>query len=126
MSRRPVLADRLRRRETLGLVTRGDGVDPQPASHLTTVGEGLMATLGSWRAWADTWLPDDPDMLERDPDVVLGRLAQQVAPDQVPGRPVVLELLVSHRPRQRYWLVPGRLTRRAWWWGALISPLVPG
>ena len=28
--------------------------------------------LGSLRAWADTWLPDDPDMLERDPDIVLG------------------------------------------------------
>ncbi len=81
---RSVLADRLRRLETLGLVSRRDGPDPHPAYRLTAVGQGLMATLGSLRAWADTWLPDDPDMLERDPDIVLGWLAQRADPDRVP------------------------------------------
>ena len=81
---RSVLADRLRRLETLGLVSRRDAPDPHPAYRLTAVGQGLMATLGSLRAWADTWLPDDPDMLERDPDIVLGWLAQRVDPDRVP------------------------------------------
>ena len=78
---RSVLADRLRRLETLGLVSRRDDPDPDPAYHLTAVGQGLMAPLGSLRAWADTWLPDDPDMLERDPDIVLGWLSQRVDPD---------------------------------------------
>ena len=92
---RSVLADRLRRLETLGLVSRRDGQDPHQAYHLTSVGQGLMRTLGSLRAWADTWLPDDPDMLERDPDVVLGWLAQRADPDRSPERPVVLELRLT-------------------------------
>ncbi len=118
---RSVLADRLRRLETLGLVSRGDGQDPHPAYHLTAVGQGLMATLGSLRTWADTWLPDDPDMLERDPDVVLGWLAQRADPDRVPGRPVVLEIRLPHRLDRRYWLV---LERGIQPYGCLTDPLL--
>jgi len=97
---RSVLADRLRRLETLGLVSHRDGQDPHPAYHLTSVGQGLMRTLGSLRAWADTWLPDDPDMLERDPDILLGWLARRADPDRAPGRPVVLHAVqhVLHPP----------------------------
>jgi HxlR-like helix-turn-helix len=116
-----VLADRLRRLETLGLVSRRDGPDPHPAYRLTAVGQGLMATLGSLRAWADTWLPDDPDMLERDPDIVLGWLAQRVDPDRAPGRPVVLELRLHHRYDRRYWLV---LQRGVEPYGCLTDPLL--
>jgi DNA-binding HxlR family transcriptional regulator len=118
---RSVLADRLRRLETLGLVSRGDGQDPRPAYRLTAVGRGLMATLGSLRTWADTWLPDDPDMLERDPDVVLGWLAQRADPDRVPRRPVVLELRLPHRLDRRYWLV---LERGIEPYGCLADPLL--
>ena len=118
---RSVLADRLRRLETLGLVSRGDGQDPHPTYHLTAVGQGLMATLGSLRTWADTWLPDDPEMLERDPDVVLGWLAQRADPDRVPGRPVVLEIRLPHRLDHRYWLV---LERGIQPYGCLTDPLL--
>jgi DNA-binding HxlR family transcriptional regulator len=118
---RSVLADRLRRLETLGLVSRRDGPDPQPAYRLTAVGQGLMATLGSLRSWADTWLPDDPDMLERDPDIVLGWLAQRADPDRVPARPVVLELRLHHRFDRRYWLV---LQRGVEPYGCLTDPLL--
>jgi DNA-binding HxlR family transcriptional regulator len=118
---RSVLANRLRRLETLGLVSRGDGKDPHPAYRLTAVGQGLMATLGSMRAWADTWLPEDPDMLERDPDIVLGWLAQRVDPDRLPGRPVVLDLRLHHRYDRRYWLV---LQRGVEPYGCLTDPLL--
>ena len=118
---RSVLADRLRRLETLGLVSRGDGEDPHPAYHLTAVGQGLMATLGSLRTWADTWLPEDPEMLERDPDVVLGWLAQRADLDRVPGRPVVLEIRLPHRLDHRYWLV---LERGVQPYGCLTDPLL--
>ena len=118
---RSVLAERLRRLETLGLVSRGDGHDTHPAYRLTSVGQGLMATLGSLRAWADTWLPEDPDMLERDPDVVLGWLAQRADPDRVPERPVVLELRLPHRLDRRYWLV---LERGIEPYGCLTDPLL--
>jgi hypothetical protein len=43
--------------------------------------------------------------MERDPDVVLGWLAQRADPDRGPVRPVVLELRPSRRPDRRYWLV---------------------
>lgn len=118
---RSVLAERLRRLETLGLVSRGDGQDAHPAYRLTTVGQGLMTTLGSLRAWADTWLPDNPEMLDRDPDVVLGWLAQRADPDRVPGRPTVLELRLPHQPGRRYWLV---LERGIEPYGCLSDPLM--
>ena len=73
---RSVLTERLRRLETLGLVSR----DGSTGYRLTTVGAGLMPVLLSLRGWAETWLPDDPAMVERDPDVVLGWLAQRVRP----------------------------------------------
>jgi DNA-binding HxlR family transcriptional regulator len=118
---RSVLADRLRRLETLGLVSHRDGQDPQPAYHLTSVGQGLMKTLGSLRAWADTWQPDDPDMLERDPDILLGWLARRADPDRAPERPVVLELRLHHRGDRRYWLV---LQAGAAAYGCLTDPLL--
>jgi DNA-binding HxlR family transcriptional regulator len=118
---RSVLADRLRRLETLGLVSRGDGAEPHRPYRLTTVGHGLMATLGSLRAWSTTWLPEDPDMLERDPDVVLGWLAQRADADRVPRRPVVLEIRVHHRDERRYWLV---LQRGVEPYGCLADPLL--
>lgn len=118
---RSVLAERLRRLETLGLVSRRGGDDPDQTYRLTTIGQGLMATLGSLRAWADTWLPDDPGMLERDPDILLGWLAQRVDPDRVPERPAVLELRLHHREDRRYWLV---LKRGAEAYGCLTDPLL--
>lgn len=118
---RSVLADRLRRLEILGLVSHRNRQDPHPAYHLTSVGQGLMTTLGSLRAWADTWLPDDPDMLERDPDILLGWLARRANPSCGPERPVVLELRLHHRRDRRYWLV---LQAGAEAYGCLTDPLL--
>jgi DNA-binding HxlR family transcriptional regulator len=97
---RSVLTERLRRLETLGLVSR-----EEPTGYrLTTVGLGLMPVLASLRGWAETWLPDDPAMVERDPDVVLAWLAQRVARTGLPAEPVVLEIWPHEHPH-RYWLV---------------------
>ena len=79
---RSVLTERLRRLETLGLVSR----EGPTGYRLTTVGAGLMPVLYSLRGWAETWLPDDPAMMERDPDVVLGWLAQRVLRRRAAGR----------------------------------------
>lgn len=118
---RSVLADRLRRLETLGLVARCESGIAQPCYRLTAIGEGLMVTLGSLRDWADTWLPDDPDMLERDPDVVLGWLARRADSSLAPARPVVLEIRLGHRLDRRYWLV---LQGGVEPYGCLIDPLI--
>ena len=114
---RSVLADRLRRLENLGLVAHAGGAPYR----LTAVGNGLVPTILSLRGWAETWLPDDPDMVERDPDVVLGWLAQRAAPERLPDRPVVLELTTHHRHEHRWWLV---LQRGAEPYGCLRDPLL--
>ena len=63
-----------------------------------------MPGLFSLRGWAETWLPDDPEMVERDPDVVLGWLAQRVQDAHLPAEAVVLEFGLYEHGR-RYWLV---------------------
>jgi DNA-binding HxlR family transcriptional regulator len=97
---RSVLAERLRRLETLGLVSREEAT----GYRLSTVGAGLMPVLASLRGWSETWLPDDPAMVEHDPDVVLGWLAQRVRTAHLPAEPVVLEFW-PHEHGRRYWLV---------------------
>lgn len=114
---RSVLADRLRKLENLGLVTHADGTPYQ----LTVAGAELVPTILSLRGWAETWLPDDPDMVERDSDVVLAWLARRAAPDRLPHRPVVLEFTTHHRLEHRWWLV---LQRDAEPYGCLRDPLL--
>jgi DNA-binding HxlR family transcriptional regulator len=113
---RSVLTERLRRLEMLGLVSRQDS----NGYRLTTVGAGLMPVLYSLRGWAETWLPDDPAMMERDPAVVLAWLAQSVSAEHLPAEPVVLEFWPYEHER-RYWLV---LQDRAEPYGCLIDPLL--
>lgn len=113
---RSVLVERLRRLETLGLVSRQEST----GYRLTTVGAGLMPVLCSLRGWAETWLPDDPAMVDRDADVVLGWLAQRVSAEHLPAEPVVLEFWPNDHGR-RYWLV---LQERVAPYGCLIDPLL--
>ena len=97
---RSVLTERLRRLETLGLVSR----EASTGYRLTTVGAGLMPVLATLRGWAETWLPEDPAMVERDPDVVLSWLSQRVHAGALPAEPAVLEFW-PHEHGRRYWLV---------------------
>ena len=113
---RSVLTTRLRRLQTLGLVSR----EESNRYRLTTVGAGLMPVLYSLRGWAETWVPDDPAMMERDPDVVLGWLAQRVSAEHLPAEPVVLEFWPIERDR-RYWLV---VQERLAPYGCLTDPLL--
>ncbi len=114
---RSVLADRLRKLENLGLVTRPDG-EPY---RLTAAGTDLAPTILSLRGWAESWLPDDPDLVERDPDIVLAWLGQRTNPERLPDRPVVIEFTTHHRREHRWWLV---LQRDAEPYGCLRDPLL--
>lgn len=118
---RSVLAERLRRLEVLGLVSRVDGRGAHAPYQLTAVGGGLMPTILSLRGWADTWIPDDPEMVEREPAIVLDWLAQRVARDHVPTRPVVAEFRLRHQPDRRYWLVMQRGIEP---YGCLMDPFL--
>jgi DNA-binding HxlR family transcriptional regulator len=114
---RSVLADRLRKLEHLGLVAHAVGVPYR----LTAAGTELIPTILSLRAWAETWLPDDPDMVERDPDVVLAWLARRVAPEGLPDGQVVMEFTTHLRREHRWWLVLHRGTEP---YGCLRDPLL--
>jgi DNA-binding HxlR family transcriptional regulator len=114
---RSVLADRLRKLENLGLVAHAGGAPYR----LTAAGTELAPTILSLRGWAETWLPDDPDMVEHDPDVVLGWLARRAVPGRLPERPVVMEFTTHHRHEHRWWLV---LQRGAEPYGCLRDPLL--
>ena len=114
---RSVLADRLRKLENLGLVTHPDGAPYR----LTAAGNDLIPTIVSLRGWAETWLPDDPDLVERDPDVVLAWLARRADPARLPDRPVVIEFTTHHQREHRWWLV---LQRDAEPYGCLHDPLL--
>jgi DNA-binding HxlR family transcriptional regulator len=114
---RSVLVDRLRKLENLGLVTHADGAPYR----LTAAGADLVPTFMSLRGWAETWLPDDPDMVERDPDVVLAWLARRATPGRLPDRPVVVEFTTHHQHEHRWWLV---LQRGADPYGCLRDPLL--
>jgi DNA-binding HxlR family transcriptional regulator len=114
---RSVLADRLRRLENLGLVTHAGGAPYR----LTAAGTELGPTILSLRCWAEAWLPDDPDMVDRDPDVVLAWLARRAAPARLPDRPAVMEFTAHHRHEHRWWLV---LQRGAEPYGCMRDPLL--
>jgi hypothetical protein len=78
-----------------------------------------MPVLLSFHDWAETWLPEDPEMVDRDPDVVLGWLTQRVAAHGLTA-PVVLEIWPRGQA-QRYWLV---LQAGAGAYGCLTDPLL--
>ncbi|MEX1294864.1 MAG: helix-turn-helix domain-containing protein [Candidatus Limnocylindrales bacterium] len=101
---RSVLTERLHRLSDLGIVSRPSVASRAPYA-LTEAGRGLIPAMMALRSWADGWLPEDPAAVERDPEIVLGWLAERVAITDLPERRVVVELRLHYRDRLRSWLV---------------------
>ena len=102
---RSVLLDRIRRLEDLGLICRGNRHDRELPYRLTAAGHGPMPMLLELRGWAATWFPDDPTLVERDPDVLPGWLARRLDPAMLPRREVLLEIRSRGRAVHCGWLV---------------------
>jgi len=103
---RSVLAARLRKLEDLGLIRR----DPRaqrgvPGYCLTYAGQELRPVLRGLLAWSERFVPDDPAMVERDPDIVIMWLTQRIDPDSVPERRAVVEFEISGMNAKKGWLV---------------------
>jgi DNA-binding HxlR family transcriptional regulator len=107
---RSVLAARLRKLEILGLIERdrsaGKGV---PGYRLTHAGRELRPVLHSLWTWSERFVPQDPAMVERDPDILPVWLSGRLDRDRLPDRPVVLDMSVPGSGAERFWLilVPG-------------------
>jgi len=108
---RSVLARRLRKLEELGITER-DPTAPERSAHgrgspyrLAPAGEQLVPTLMSLRTWAERWVPEDPAMAGRDPDVIVLWLSHRADPSSAPERRVVIEFSFSQPRSRRVWLV---------------------
>jgi DNA-binding HxlR family transcriptional regulator len=108
---RSVLADRLRRLEELGLAVRDPSVRRGVAPWcVTPAGAQLGPVLGALTDWALRWVPEDPAIAERDPDVIGWWLTHLLEPTSGPAVTTVIQLdMRGPRPR-RVWLVlePGK------------------
>ncbi|MGH2467675.1 MAG: winged helix-turn-helix transcriptional regulator, partial [Candidatus Limnocylindrales bacterium] len=104
---RSVLAARLHKLEDLGIVERGPE-GPRGRYRLTYAGRQLQPLLGELRAWAERFVPEDPAMVERDPDIVIAWLAGRIDPAAGPDRRAVIELEVKGTAAPRSWLVVER------------------
>jgi DNA-binding HxlR family transcriptional regulator len=103
---RSVLARRLRKLEELGLIARDPASRSRPAPfRLAPAGEQLMPTVMSLRLWAEHWVPEDPALALRDPDVILWWLIQRVAQEALPDYQVVMALDIRGFRVKQVWLV---------------------
>jgi DNA-binding HxlR family transcriptional regulator len=119
---RSVLADKMRKLEEIGLIGRTgtDGSRNDPYS-LTGAGEDLIPTILSLRGWAERWLPDDPAMVARDPDILAAWLGDRVDPDHLPSRQAIIALTMRGEHERRCWMV---LEKGVEPFGCLEDPLL--
>ena len=106
---RSVLAARLRRLETVGVVAR-IGAGKSASYTLAPAGEQLVPTLMSLWQWAEHWVPEDPTMAQRDPTVIMWWLTHRVDVAAAPERQIVLDLAIFGQDAQHSWLLIARNT----------------
>jgi len=103
---RSVLVRRLRKLEEMGLIAR----DPFSRSRvspyrLAPAGQQLVPTLLSLDSWARHWVPEDPALAQRDPDVITFWLANRVDDSRLPDRQVVVVFDLAGAQTKQHWLV---------------------
>ncbi len=102
---RSVLATRLRQLRELGLVELASSHGAAPRYQLTRAGRDLEGVLGTLRSWSERFLPEDPAMVDRDPDIVVPWLARRVDTAGLPDQAVVVEITLEGGRRREFWLV---------------------
>jgi DNA-binding HxlR family transcriptional regulator len=103
---RSTLTDRLRRLEDIGLISRARRAAGQQAPYqLTGAGMAFLPTVLALRGWADSWLPEDPALVERDPTIVMVWLGERIDRTRLPDRQVIVQLTMRHEPPIRGWLI---------------------
>jgi len=108
---RAILTDRLRKLEELGLVARDPNATRRASRYCATpAGAQLKPIMLALWDWSERWVPEDPAVAQRDPDIIAWWLMQRVAIDAVPPQPVVVDLSIISTRANRWWLVLRRGT----------------
>jgi DNA-binding HxlR family transcriptional regulator len=103
---RSVLASRLRKLEDVGIVQHDRQPEPgAPGYRLTYAGHELRPILHGLWGWSERFVPQDPAMAERDPDILPRWLTDRVDSTRLPDHAVVIEISVRGSPAERFWLV---------------------
>jgi DNA-binding HxlR family transcriptional regulator len=103
---RSVLVRRLRLLEELGVIMRDPMIQTRRGPYrLAPAGEQLVPTLLSLDSWARRWVPEDPALALRDPDVITFWLTQRVELLALPDRQVVVVFDIGGPRATRQWLV---------------------
>jgi len=103
---RSVLARRLRKLQDFGLIARDRSSRPHLAPYrLAPAGQHLVPTLTLLNEWAERWIPEDPAVIEHDPDVITFWLMQRVYGERLPTTPAVLVFQIGGPSTQQAWLV---------------------
>ena len=118
---RSVLSDKLHKLEDLGLISRQTRSGRTEPYRLTSAGEALVPTLLALRDWAEAWMPDDPAMVERDPEIIWGWLAKRIDTALLPDRQAIVEITMRHQVERRSWMV---LQQGVEPYGCLEDPLL--
>ena len=118
---RSVLTDKLHKLEDLGLISRQARSGRTEPYRLTSAGEALVPTLLSLRDWAEAWMPDDPAMVERDPEIIWGWLANRIDPARLPIRQAIIAITMRREDERRSWIV---LQKGIEPYGCLEDPLL--
>ncbi len=118
---RSVLTDKLHKLEDLGLISRQARSGRTEPYRLTSAGEALIPTLLSLRDWAEAWMPDDPAMVERDPEIIWGWLANRIDPVGLPVRQTIVAITMRREEERRSWIV---LQKGIEPYGCLEDPLL--
>jgi DNA-binding HxlR family transcriptional regulator len=108
---RSVLARRLRKLEIMGLIAREPSARPGRSPYrMAPAGEQLVPTLLSFAAWADRWVPEDPETARYDPEVITFWLTLRTDPALHPDPPVALVFDLGGRGSVQTWMVLERGT----------------
>jgi DNA-binding HxlR family transcriptional regulator len=108
---RSVLAARLKKLEDLELIARDRSARRGvPGYRLTHAGRELQPILRGLWGWSLRFVPEDPAMAERDPDIVIRWLSDRIDSSSLPDRTVVMDLDVTGTGTRRFWLVLERGT----------------
>jgi DNA-binding HxlR family transcriptional regulator len=103
---RALLADRLRRLERTGVVTRHEGAQRRHTEYrLTRAGRELQGVIDVFGTWGARWAFGEPRPRELDPVILLWWMRRRIHRDRLPARRVVVQFDFRGARLGSFWLI---------------------